>query len=241
MTKLSIIIPVFNENRTIEEVIKRVRQVKLKNIKKEIIVVDDCSTDGTDKIIKSLTAKHKFINLRNFKNRGKGYSVRKGLKVATGDIILIQDADLEYDIQEYPDLLEPILNGQTKFVLGSRHLQKGGWRMRKFLDSRVYAKILNFGSILYSRLFNLVYGVNLTDPGSMYKIFSKECLSDITLKSNHFDIDWELAGKLIKKGYIPLELPISYKSRSPKEGKKIKFGRDGALILYSILKYRFLN
>jgi glycosyltransferase involved in cell wall biosynthesis len=241
MVKLSIIIPVFNENRTIEEVIKRVSQVSLKNIQKEIIVIDDCSTDGTDKIINSLHGKYKFLSLKNIRNSGKGYSVRRGLEIATGEVLMIQDADLEYDINEYPDLLEPILKGKAKFVLGSRHLQKGAWRMRQFLDSRVYAKILNTGSIFYSKLFNWVYGVNLTDPGTMYKVFRKECLHGVELKSNHFDIDWELVGKLIKKKIVPLEVAISYKSRSPKEGKKIKFLRDGVLILTAIIRYRITN
>lgn len=241
MIKLSIIIPVFNEKKTIEEVIKRIKKVILKEIRKELIVVDDCSTDGTTKILKDSQKKYKFVLLRNKKNSGKGFSVRKGLEIATGDIIMIQDADLEYDISEYPDLISPIIEKKAKFVMGSRHLQKGGWKMRQFLDSKVYAKVLNAGSIFYSRLFSFVYNVKLTDPGTMYKIFRKECLDEITLKSNHFDIDWELAGKLIKRGYKPLEIPISYKSRSPKEGKKIKFGRDGFLILKSIIYYKFFN
>jgi len=241
MIKLSIIIPVFNEFKTIEKVIKRVSNVPLKDIKKEIIVIDDCSTDGTEDILKKISGKYKFIHLVNNVNKGKGYSVRLGLKYASGDILMIQDADLEYDIGEYPDLIEPIIKNRTSFVLGSRHLQKGAWKMRQFLDSKYYAKILNVGSMFYSKLFSFVYQVNLTDPGTMYKIFRKECLNDIKLKSDFFDIDWELAAKIIKKGYKPLEIPISYQSRSPKEGKKIKLGRDGLLILGAILRYKFFN
>lgn len=240
--KLSIVIPVYNEISTVEQVIKNVLKVKVPNVTKEIIVIDDASTDGTTKLLKTLRRNGLNFTLKQHRiNSGKGTAIRTGLKYISGDIILFQDADLEYRIEEYPELLLPIISGQTKFVMGSRHLYVSAFKSREFLDSKVYAKVLNFGGVLYDRLVNVLYNVKLTDPGTMYKVFHKDCLKDITLKSNHFDIDWEIVAKFIKKGYMPIEIPISYKSRSPKEGKKIRFLRDGYLILFAIIKYRFFN
>ncbi|EKD90286.1 MAG: Glycosyl transferase family 2 [uncultured bacterium] len=241
MTRLSIIIPVFNEINTVETVLIKIAQVKLPKIKKEVIVIDDGSSDGTAKLLRLIKTKYKFLLLTNKQNSGKGYCVRKGLKKSTGDIILIQDADLEYKVEEYPQVLKPILEGKVDFVLGSRHLNTKASKTRQFLDSKYYAKVLNYGSIGYSKLVNILLGLNITDPGTMFKVFRRECLEGITLKSNHFDIDWEIVAKFTKKGIIPFEVPVSYKSRSPKEGKKIKLGKDGFLILKAIIKYRFMN
>lgn len=240
-TKLSIVIPVYNEVSTVEEVLRRISKLKLARVTKEIIVVDDGSSDGTTKLLKFLQKKMNFSLKIHKINTGKGAAVRTGLKFVTGEIILIQDADLEYNIDEYPELVQPIIQGKTKFVMGSRHLNTRGWKTREFLDSKVYARILNTGGVLYNILVNTVYNVKLTDPGTMYKVFHRDCLDGITLKSNHFDIDWEIVGKFLRKGYKPLEIPVSYKSRSPKEGKKIKFVRDGCLIFIAIIKYRFFD
>ncbi|MBI2596283.1 glycosyltransferase family 2 protein [Candidatus Daviesbacteria bacterium] len=241
MTKLSIIIPIFNEIKTIEKVLMRINKLKIKQISKEIIVVDDKSTDGTENFLKKNEKKYKFKLIKLKTNSGKGFAVRAGLKKVTGDIILIQDADLEYKIEEYPALLKPILKGYASFVIGSRHLLTNEWHSRQFLDSMFYAKVLNIGSILYSRLVNLLYGINITDPGTAYKVFKKECLTDIKFRSKYFDIDWEMIAKFTKKGILPYEVPISYRSRSPKEGKKIRIMPDGFLIFWAIIKYRFID
>lgn len=239
MTKLSIIIPVYNEARTIKIVLDRVNNLKINGLTKEIIVVDDGSNDGTEKILKK--EREKYIYVKHSKNKGKGAAVKTGLSKATGNIILIQDADLEYRFEDYPELLDPILRNEANFVLGSRHLNTSKWKTREFIDSKMYAAVLNIGGIFYTKLFNFLYGVSLTDPATMYKIFRRECIKDIIFKSNYFELDWEMVAKLIKKGNIPIEIPVSYKSRSPKEGKKIKLLRDGFLVLWAIIKFRFFD
>ncbi len=240
MEKLSIIIPIYNEAGTCEELIKRVLKVKLPT-KKEIIIIESNSTDGTKEIIKKFETQKEIQIIWQEKPNGKGNAVQKGLKAATGDIILIQDADLEYKPEEYPKLLEPILKKITSFVLGSRPLGKESWNIRKYPGYFFYARLLNLGGFVYTLLFNVLYGVWLTDPATMFKVFRKECIKDIIFKSNYFDLDWEIVAKLIKKGYKPREVPVSYTSRSTKEGKKIRFVRDGFLVLWAIVKFRLAN
>ncbi len=238
MLKLSIIIPVYNEAATVKKLLDRVLAVQLSNIQKEIIIIESNSTDGTRKIIKKYEKKKGIKILYQERPMGKGNALKLGFTYATGDIILIQDADLEYKPEEYGKLLEPILSGKTAFVLGSRHLGKETWVIRTYLNS-LHAKTLNVGGLIYTHLFNLLYGVHLTDPATMFKVFRRTCLENITLKTNYFDLDWELTAKFIKKRVIPLEVPISYNSRSVEEGKKIRFFRDGWLVFWAIVKYRF--
>lgn len=239
--KLSIIMPVFNEINTVEEVIKSVNAVKLPNLSKELIIIDDCSTDGTRQLLKKLQKKYGYSLKLQKQNGGKGAAVKEGFKKVTGDIILIQDADLEYKISEYPELLEPILKKGYKFVLGSRHLTNRKWKSRQFIDNKYYAQILNWGGNLYTQIFNTLYGTRLTDPATMYKVFTKESIKDLDFKCNRFELDWEIVAKLVKKGIIPYEVPISYKSRSPAEGKKIKFFKDGSQVLFAIFRFRFFD
>jgi glycosyltransferase involved in cell wall biosynthesis len=236
--KLSIIIPVYNEAGTFEELLKKVQKSKLpKGVRREILVVEGSSTDGTMQLVRKherdKDTKVFFVK----KHKGKGYKVRYGLSQATGDIILIQDADLEYDPNEYSDLLKPILNGRASFVLGSRHLKKGHWRVRRFANVQ-HENLLNIGDAALKRVFWLVTGTYLTDPNTMYKVFRRECLNGISLRSNDFDLDIELVVKLLKKGYRPVEVPVSYRGRGYDEGKKIHPVRDGARALWALLKYR---
>lgn len=240
MEKLSIIIPIYNEAATCQELLDRVLNIKLP-VKKEIIIIESNSTDGTREIIQKLEKQKEIKLIWQPKPLGKGNAVQHGLAIATGDIILIQDADLEYKPEEYPLLLAPILAHKTSFVLGSRPLGKESWSIRRYPSYFFYARLLNFGGLLYTMLFNLFYGIWLTDPATMFKVFRKECIKDVLWKTTYFDFDWELVAKLIRKGYKPIEIPISYASRSTAEGKKIRFFRDGFLVLCAIVRFRFFD
>lgn len=241
MSTLSIIMPVYNEAPTIKQLLDRVLAVKIPNVQKEIIIIESNSTDGTREILQCYKNKKGIKIIYQEKPLGKGNALKLGFAHATGDIILIQDADLEYKPEEYSKLLEPILSGKTAFVLGSRPLGKESWNIRTYKGYFFYARLLNLGGLFYTTLFNFLYFVWLTDPATMFKVFKRESIKDIQFKSNYFDLDWELVAKLIKKGYIPLEIPISYTSRSTQEGKKIKFFRDGWLVFWAIVKYRFFD
>lgn len=228
---LSIIIPVYNEKKTIEEVLKRVKKVKITGIKKEIIVVDDASTDGTKKILKKLELKSPDLKIfYHQNNQGKGVAVKTGLGQATGDFIIIQDADLEYDPQDIPKLLKPIMEGKAEVVYGSRftgeHRNMLFWHM-------VGNKLLTF-------LVNLAYNTTLSDMEVCYKLFKKEILKDIVLKEKRFGFDPEITVKVLKRGYRIYEVPISYSGREFYEGKKITW-RDGLRILWVLVKYRFVE
>jgi glycosyltransferase involved in cell wall biosynthesis len=241
--KVSIIIPVFNEAQTVAELLEQVWAQSL-TLEKEIIIVESNSTDGSRELVQKF-AKEKegsvtdsVLLILQEKPRGKGFAVREGFKNATGDIILIQDADLEYDVTDYPKVLQPIIDGSTSFVLGSRHVQGDTRNIRKFEGSPIKARFMNFGAVLFHTFFNVLYGVRLTDPTTMFKVFKRSCLDSFTLSGNRFDLDFELLGKLIRAGFHPIEVPISYKSRSFAEGKKIRIILDPLLWIRIILKTR---
>lgn len=230
--KLSVIIPAYNEVKTIDKIIKRVKGVKLKNIKKEIIIIDDFSTDGTREKLKKIKDKN-IKNIRVFfhkKNFGKGMAVRTGLKHSRGDIIIIQDADLEYYPEEYPKLIKPILEKKTKVVYGSRFLKKPKPRYR----------IYYFGNILLSMFTNILYGSNISDMETCYKVFTKDVIKSIKLRAKRFDFEPEITSKILKRDYKIIEVPISYKSRSVEEGKKIGW-KDGLKAFLVLLKYRLVD
>lgn len=239
MQKLSIIIPVYNEAATVVQLMEKVLAAKV-SLEKEIIIVESGSTDGTRELVKKYQNKKEIKVLYQEKPLGKGNALKLGFAHATGDIILIQDADLEYDPAEYEKLLQPILNDKTAFVLGSRPLGKDSWNIRTF-GNFFYARLLNIGGLVYTFLFNLLYGVWLTDPATMFKVFTRDSISSMTFKSNYFDLDWEIVAKLVKKGYTPVEVPVHYISRSIAEGKKIRFFRDGFLVFWAIVRFRFLE
>jgi glycosyltransferase involved in cell wall biosynthesis len=238
--KVSIIIPVYNEARTIEELLERVMKVKIP-AEKELVIVESNSTDGTREIVRKYSKRRGVKLVLQDRPAGKGNALKVGFSRASGDIILIQDGDLEYKPEEYPYLLKPILEGQASFVLGSRHLGKGDWKIRKFVENSAYARALNFGGLFYTSLFNVLYGVRLTDPATMFKIFRRDCIKDIEFKSNIFELDWEIVAKLIKRGYRPQELSVSYASRDSESGKKIRFFRDGVRVFFAILRFRFFD
>ena len=239
MQKISFIVPVYNERHTFEPLLKRLLKVKLP-IEREIIVIEGNSTDGTRKIVHKYD-KHPLVKTFYIDYYcGKGHKVRFGMKKATGDIIAIQDADLEYEPEEYPTLIQPILLGSADFVLGSRHLGKGGdWQIREFDRSRWWAKYVNVGSEAIVLSFKALYGKRLTDPQTMFKIFTKDCLKGVHFVSEHFDLDWEIVCKFVRKGVRVVELPASYHARSFEEGKKIQLFRDGVRAIRAIIRFRF--
>lgn len=224
---LSIIIPVFNEKKFIRKVLDIVKSVKIGSIRKEIIIVDDYSTDGTRDILKKLKGYRIFYH---DKNMGKGAAVRTGLAHATGDIILIQDADLEYDPHDYPKLLKPILDGKTKVVYGSRFMDKH--RPRYFL--------YYLGNVSLTIATNLIYGCKMTDMWTCYKVFMREVAQKLRLRSNRFNFDPEITAKILKNGYRIYEVPIRYECRDFKEGKKISW-RDGIKALFALVRFRLAD
>ncbi len=230
--KLSVIIPVYNERGTLEEVLRRVAREPMN---KEVIVVDDGSDDGTREILQRLSnSAGRSDRLRivfHERNQGKGAAVRTGVSQATGDWILIQDADLEYNPQDYPMLLAPLLDGRADVVYGSRFLD--GSRRTRYLQHYLANQFLTFVS-------NLVTKQKLSDMETGYKVFRREVLDGIRLRSNGFEIEPEITVKLTRQGYRIHEIPISYNSRSYREGKKITW-MDGVKALWALFRYRFFS
>jgi len=236
---LSVIVAVYNERATFVELIERLLAKSIENIDIEVIIVESNSTDGTRDYVLRYKNNPQVRLILEEKPMGKGHAVRMGLKAAKGDIVLFQDADLEYDINDYDALVAPLLRFQTNFVLGSRHSAgKDSWKIRHFSDSPGLSVFFNFGHILFLTLFNLLYSQRLGDPFTMYKVFRRECLFGLTFECNRFDFDFEVVIKLLRKGYKPLELPVNYKSRSIKEGKKVSTFRDPLTWLRALIKFR---
>lgn len=227
--RLSIIVPVYNERATIATVLARIRAAALPGIEREIILVDDGSTDGTREWLKSAEASGSRV-IFHPENRGKGAAVRTGLAHASGDLVLIQDADLEYDPGDYPALLAPILAG-APVVYGSRFL--GGRERRMSPLARAANRLL-------TAVTRLLYGIRLTDMETCYKLWRADVLRDVPLRASGFDIEPEITAKLAKRGVAILEVPIRYHGRSRAEGKKIGW-RDGMIALWALIKFRFVD
>jgi glycosyltransferase involved in cell wall biosynthesis len=223
---LSVIVPVFNERNTVVEILRRMRQVELP-VDLEIVVVDDGSDGGTEKVLGALEDSTVRV-VRHGANRGKGAAVRTGLEHARGDLVLIQDADLEYDPDDWPLLLKPILRGRAQVVYGSR-----------FTGARSNLLFWHWvGNRFLSLVTNVLYNTTLSDMETCYKLFDRSVLDEITITSDRFDFEPEVTAKVLRRGYRIYEVPISYAGRGPEEGKKITW-RDGLSALTTLVKYRF--
>lgn len=237
--KLSIIIPVFNEEKTIVKVINKVNEVNISGFDKEIIVVDDGSTDTTEREIKSQELKIKNLNIfRHAKNLGKGAAVRTGIKNATGDYIIIQDADLEYDPKDISRLTRLIGNGELRVVFGTR-LNRFPNLSRD--EKRPLFLLHYFGNRFLSLFTSILYGQWITDMETCYKLFPKKAVEDINLKSKGFDFEPEITAKILKKGIRIIEVPIKTSPRGYNEGKKLNTIKDGTIALWTLLKYGFCD
>ncbi len=224
--KLSVVIPVYNEIHTIEEIIRRVQAVEFE---KELILVDDYSTDGSREYLQTLTEPNIHV-LFHEKNQGKGAALQTGFEHVTGDVVVIQDADLEYSPEEYPLLLNPILAGKADVVYGSRFLTGAERRVLLFWHS--------LGNKFLTFLSNMITDLNLTDMETCYKMFRAEILKEIKIEQKRFGFEPEFTVKIAKKHYRIYEVGISYNGRDYSEGKKIGW-RDGVAVLWHLLKYRF--
>ncbi|MEW5896863.1 MAG: glycosyltransferase family 2 protein [Nanoarchaeota archaeon] len=225
--KLSVIIPAYNEIETINKLIQLVKDV---NIDKEIIIIDDCSKDGTREFLNNLKDKNIKVIFHE-KNKGKGMAIRTGIKLVTGDIIIIQDADLEYDPQDYYQLIKPIIDKKTKIVYGSRILNP---------HFRPNYSLNLFATKLLTKMSNLLYNARITDEPTCYKVFKTDVLKSINLKCKKFEFCPEVTAKVRKKGYKIIEVPINYYPRSIEEGKKINW-KDGVQAIWTLIKYRFVD
>jgi glycosyltransferase involved in cell wall biosynthesis len=228
--KLSIVMPVYNEQQTLSEILKQVRDVELEGVEKEIIVVDDGSTDGSREVLAAEAEAGDLLILHHDKNRGKGAAVRTAIEHASGDLILIQDADLEYDPRDYPTLIRPIMEGRVTVVYGSR-----------FLGPR---KAMLFWHMLGNKLLtlttNILYNTILSDMETCYKCFRADVIKDIPLRSRRFEFEPEVTAKVLKRGHRIFEVPISYYGREYHEGKKISW-RDAPVAFWTLLKYRVVD
>ena len=223
---LSVIVPVYNERNTVAEVLRRMRRVELP-VDLEVVVVDDGSTDGTTHILAALEDSTVQV-VRHPSNRGKGAAIRTGLEHVRGELVLIQDADLEYDPEDWPRLLRPVLRGRSQVVYGSRFSGEGGsMPASDWLGNRVL-----------SLTTNLLYNTSLSDMECGYKLFTRKVLDDITIESDRFDFEPEITAKVLRRGYRIYEVPVSYAGRAASEGRKFEW-RDGVRALGTLVRYRW--
>jgi len=236
--KLSIVVPVFNEEKTISEMLKKVNEIKIAGVEKQIIVVNDGSMDNTAEIISNspFITNIKFIN--HAKNQGKGAAVITGIKNAAGDYIIIQDADLEYNPNDIEKLVKPILENKSKVVYGTRLKRLPSFSR----EERTPQFLLHYvGNKFLSLLTSVLYGQWITDMETCYKLFPRNAVEDMKLNARGFEFEPEITAKLLKAGYKILELPISTKPRGYDEGKKLNTVKDGTIAFWTLFKYRFIN
>ena len=226
--KLSVIVPVYDERNTVVEVVRRMRAVDIP-LEREFVLVDDGSTDGTREVLRQLADSTVRVVYHD-RNRGKGAAIRTGLAQVTGDLVLVQDADLEYDPEDWPKLLAPVLRGKAQVVYGSR-----------FTGERRNMLFLHWiGNRFLSLVTNLLYNTTLSDMETCYKLFDRRVLESITLRAPRFEFEPEVTAKVLRRGIRIYEVPISYAGREFHEGKKITW-RDGIVALWTLVKYRFVD
>lgn len=231
MNKLSIIITAYNEEKTLKELVESVDMVDLNGIEKEIIIVNDASHDSTANIIEEIIAQKPYIKVLNHQqNQGKGAALRTGISHTTGDYVIIQDADLEYDPRDYVKLIQPVLDNKADVVYGSRF--SGNYEDMSNLHY--------FGNKVLTLMTNILFGVMLTDMETCYKLTPGDFIRGITIHSNRFNFEPEITAKILKSKLRVIEVPISYKGRSHSQGKKITW-KDGISALYTLIKFRFVN
>ena len=239
--KLSIIIPVFNEEKTISEILKRISEIKISGVEKQIILVNDGSTDATESAIQSRLNRDKIQNLkyiRHQKNQGKGAAVRTGIANATGEYIVIQDADLEYNPKDIEKLVKPVLDSASKVVYGTRLKRLPSFSKEERTPQFLFHYI---GNKFLSLLTSILYGQWITDMETCYKLFPRQAVDGMKLNARGFEFEPEITAKLLKKGYKILEVPISTIPRGYNEGKKLNTFKDGFIALFTLLKCRFID
>jgi glycosyltransferase involved in cell wall biosynthesis len=235
--KVSVVMAAYNEVSTVNEVVEAVLAKKVPGFDLELIIVESNSTDGTRERLLQYRDHPSVKLIFEDKPRGKGHAVRAGLAAVSGDYILIQDADLEYDLEDYDALLAPLMEGREAFVLGSRH-NGSVWKMRQFAGQTGLSAFLNFGHCFFSTLVNVLFNQRLKDPFTMFKVFRRDCLFGLTFECDRFDFDFELLVKPLRKGYRPLEVPVNYRSRSFHAGKKVSVWRDPLTWLRALARLR---
>jgi dolichol-phosphate mannosyltransferase len=230
--KLSIIIPCYNEKNTILKILEKIERVNLSGISKEIVIVDDGSTDGTGDLLREIAGVKNYKIFFHDRNIGKGGALRTGFKYASGDIVIVQDADLEYDPEDYNRLIKPIIEGECKVVYGSREKNR---------DNKNHSGVSFYlGGLFLTWLTNLLYFSDLTDEPTCYKVFDRNILTSLNLQCQKFEFCPEVTAKILKKGIKIKEVPINYFPRKIHEGKKIRFS-DGIHATWTLIKFRFVN
>jgi glycosyltransferase involved in cell wall biosynthesis len=230
---------VYNEAETVSTAIENVLGVNISGVEVELVVVESNSSDGTRAIVSRYADDPRVRLVLQDRASGKGAAVREGFTRATGDIILIQDADLEYSVDDYAKLIVPIMRGDVDFTLGCRHVP--GRSVRVMEKAPIVAPVMNTAHWVFTWLFNVTYRTRLRDPFTMYKVFRRECIESVEFVSDRFDFDWELAGKLVRLGYRPVEIPVEYRARTFHGGKKVRFFRDPPTWIAACLRFRFCS
>ena len=238
---LSVILPAYNEVKTFTMLMEMLLHKELPGLQMEIVVVESNSTDGTREAVLKYQNTPGVKVILEERPQGKGHAVRTGLQAATGDYVLIQDADLEYDLEDYDALMEHLLASRGAFVLGSRHGGRNVMKMRQFTGQRFLSLFLNLGHWTFTTLINVLFFQRLRDPFTMYKVFRRDCLTGLEFQCNRFDFDYELLVKLIRKGCQPVELPVNYRSRSFREGKKVRMFSDPLTWLKALIWLRCIK